>query len=80
MSLIGEITLINQNTHVPAVVAGDYVAREVVSKEVQKLLNKEKELKVNEVKEVEEIEKILPEDDAKEEVEREIKNHIDIRA
>jgi ribosomal protein L25 (general stress protein Ctc) len=57
----------------------DHVAREIVSREVQKIINEEKELKVNEVRPVEEIEKILPEDDEKEDVEREVK-HIDLKA
>jgi hypothetical protein len=80
MSLINQVTLINQNMHVPSVVAGDYIAREVISKEMQKLLNEEKELKVNEIKEVEEVEKVLPEDDSKEEIEKEAQKHIDLKA
>ena len=79
MSLIGQITLINQNTHIPSVIASDAVAREVVSREVQKIVNEEKELKVKEVRPVEEMEKILAEDDSKEEIEREVK-HIDLKA
>jgi len=79
MSMIGQVTLINQNSHVPSVIVSDQIAREVVSKEVQKLNEEEKELKVREVRPVEETEKILAEDDSKEEVEREIK-HIDLKA
>lgn len=79
MGLIGEVTLINQNMHVPSVVAADHIAREVISEEIKKLSEKEKENKVEKIKEVEEIEKILPEDDSREEVEREIK-HLDIKA
>ena len=79
MSLIGQVTLINQNMHVASAVAADSVAREHVSKEVQKIINEEKELKVKEVRPVEEAEKILAEDDSKEEIERESK-HIDLKA
>jgi hypothetical protein len=79
MSLIGQVTLINQNMHVASAVAADNVAREHVSREVQKIINEEKELNVKEVRPVEEAEKILAEDDSKEEVERESK-HLDLRA
>jgi len=58
MGMIGEITLINQNIHVPSVLASEYVGKEVLSKEIQQIMNKEKELKVNEVKKVEEISKV----------------------
>ncbi|MEO1922998.1 MAG: hypothetical protein ABGX25_00610 [Nautiliaceae bacterium] len=79
MNLIHNISWINQNSHIPSVIMADHVAREIVSREVQKIINEEKELKVNEVRPVEEIEKILPEDDEKEDVEREVK-HIDLKA
>ncbi len=79
MGLIGQVTFINQNMHVASTVAADAVAREVGSEEVKKLLAKEKEIKVEKVKKVEELEKILPDDDSKEEVEREIK-HLDLKA
>ena len=79
MGLIGQITFINQNMHVASTVAAEHVAREVVSEEVKKIAAKEKEIKVQEVKEVEKIEPILPEDDSKEDIEREIK-HIDLKA
>ena len=78
MGLISQVTLINQNTHVPSVIAADHVAREVISEEIKKINAKEKEDKVEEIKEVEAIEKILPDDDSKEEIEREIK-HLDIK-
>ena len=78
MGFISEITLINQNTHVPSVVAADHLAREVISEEVKKITAKEKEDKVERIKEVEKIEKILPDDDSKEDVEREIK-HLDLK-
>jgi len=78
MGLVGQITLINQNMHVPSVIAADHVAREVVSEEIKQLNAKEKEIKVQKVKEVEKLEKILPDDDAKENVEREIK-HLDLK-
>jgi hypothetical protein len=64
---------------IPSAVMADHIAREVVSREFQKLLEEEKVLKVKEVRPVEETEKILAEDDSKEEVEREFK-HIDLRA
>ena len=70
MGLIGEVTLINQNIHIPSVLASEYVAREVLSKEIEKITNQEKELKVNKVKEVEKVEKILPDK----------KRHIDLKA
>ena len=79
MGLIGQITLINQNMQVPSTIAADAVARSVGSEEVKKIIEKEKELKVKEVKPVEKMEKILAEDDSKEDVEREIK-HLDLRA
>jgi len=78
MSLIGQVTLINQNMHVASAIAADNIAREHISKETQKIINEEKELKVKEVRPVEEVEKILAEDDSKEEVEREI-HHIDLK-
>ena len=79
MSLIGQVTLINQNMHVASMVAADNIAREQISKDMQKIINEEKELKVKEVRPVEESEKILAEDDSKEEIERETK-HIDLKA
>jgi hypothetical protein len=79
MSLIGQVTLINQNMHVASIVAADNIAREQISKDTQKIINEEKELKVKEVRPVEESEKILAEDDSKEEIERESK-HLDLKA
>jgi hypothetical protein len=79
MSLIGQVTLINQNMHVASAMAADNFAREQISKETQKIINEEKELKVKEVRPVEQTEKILPEDDSKEEIERESR-HIDLKA
>ncbi len=76
--LIHNITWINQNMQVASTVAADYVAREVVSKEIQKITNAEKERKIEDIKEVEEVEKILPEDDSKEKIKREIK-HINLK-
>ena len=49
MSLIGNITWINQNTQISSIVIAENVARDVVSKEVQKVLEEEKELKVKSV-------------------------------
>lgn len=80
MRLISEITLINQNQHVPSVIASDIMAREVVSKEIQKMTAEEKERKVEEIRPVEEIEKILPDEGEKEEVKKEATRHIDIKA
>ncbi len=77
MGLIGQITFINQNVQVPSTVAADAVARTIGSEEVKKIIEKEKEVKVTKVKPVEEIEKILSDNDSKEDVEREIK-HLDI--
>jgi isoaspartyl peptidase/L-asparaginase-like protein (Ntn-hydrolase superfamily) len=65
MSLIGNITWINQNTQISSIVIAENVARDVVSKEVQKVLEEEKELKVKKVTPVEESEKTLTEDDKK---------------
>lgn len=78
MGLIGQVTFINQNMNVASTVAADHVAREVGSEEVKKLMAKEKEVRVEKIKEVDKIEKILPDDDSKEEVEREIK-HLDLK-
>jgi len=78
MGLIGQVTLINQNMHVASTVAADHVAREVVSEEIKQITAKEKEDKVKKIKEVEKVEKILPDDDSKEDIEREIK-HLDIK-
>ena len=80
MGLIGEITLINQNQHVPSVMASDAMAREVVSRELQKIAAQEKERKIEEVRPVEELEKILADEDDKEQVEKEAKRHIDLKA
>jgi len=79
MSLIHNITWVNQNMQIASTMAADHIAREVVSKEVQKILNEEKK-QVEEVKEVESIEKILPDEDAKREVEKEAQKHIDLKA
>jgi hypothetical protein len=62
--------------HIPSTIAADHVAREVVSKEVQKIIEEDREDEIKEVREIEEVERILPEDDSKEEIKRE---HIDIR-
>ncbi len=79
MGLIGQVTFINQNMNAVSTVAADAIARTVGSEEVKKIIAKEKEIKVKEVKKIEEVEKILPEDNSKEEVEKEIK-HLDIKA
>ena len=79
MSLIHNITWVNQNMQIASTMAADHIAREVVSKEVQKILNEEKK-QVEEVKEVESIEKILPDEDAKREVQKEAQKHIDLKA
>ena len=79
MSLIGQVTLINQNMHVASAMAADNIAREQISKDMQKIINEEKELEVKEVRPVEESEKMLAEDDSKEEIEREAK-HFDLKA
>ncbi len=75
MSLIHNITWINQNVNVVSLIASDSVAREIASKEMQKIINEEKELKVKEVRPVEESEKILAEDDSKEKI-----KHINLKA
>ena len=79
MSLISQITLIYQNAHVPSAVLSEHAAREVVSREFQKIMNEEKTRKVEDIKPVEKIEEILPDDDAKREVEKEIKRHINLK-
>jgi hypothetical protein len=76
--IIQNITWINQNSNVPSIIVADQIAREVVSKEFQKILEEEKEIEVKEVRPVEEIEKILPEEDEKEEIKREAR--LDLRA
>ncbi|WP_457563628.1 hypothetical protein [Caminibacter pacificus] len=80
MSLIHNITWINQNMQVASMVAADSVAREVVSREFQKILSAEKERKVEEIEKVEKSEEILPDDDSRREVEKEAQKHIDLRA
>jgi hypothetical protein len=79
MNLIHNITWINQNMQIASTIAADHIAREVVSKEVQKILNEEKK-QVEEIKEVESIEKILPDEDAKREIQKEAQKHIDLKA
>jgi len=79
MSFIGQVTLINQNMHIPAVIYADNIAREHFSKEVQKIINEEKELELKRIRPVEEVEPILSDEDAREEVDREVK-HLDIKA
>jgi len=79
MGLIGEITLINQNQHIPSVIASDVMAREVVSRELQKLAEEEKERKIEEIRPIEKLEKTLADEDTKEQVEKEAKRHIDIK-
>ena len=80
MSLIGQIAFINQNSHIPSIIAAENVAREKFSKDVQKVINEEKELKVKEIRPIEESEKILAEESKKRDIEREAKNHIDLKA
>jgi len=79
MSLIGQITFINQNSHIPSIVATETIAREHLSKEIKKIINEEKELKVQEIRPLEEAERILPEESRKRDVEREAKNHINLK-
>ncbi len=78
MSLIGEVTFINQNMHIPAAVYADSLAREHISKEFQRIINEEKERKIEEIREIEKSEKILAEGDLKEDTDREIK-HLDFK-
>jgi len=59
MELINEITLINQNIHIPSVLASEYVAKEVINNDENEIKNQEKEVKVDEVKKIEKSEKIL---------------------
>jgi hypothetical protein len=80
MRLISEITLINQNQHVPSVIASDIMAREVVSRELQKIAAQDKETEIEEVRPVEAVEKVLPEEDSREQVEKEALRHIDFKA
>lgn len=80
MSLIGQVIFINQNSHIPSVVAAENIAREKFSKEIQKVINEEKELKIKEIRPVENSEKILPEESKKKEIEQKAKNHIDLKA
>ena len=79
MSLIGQVTFINQNSHIPSIIAAENVARGHFSKEIQKIINEDKELKIREVRPIEESEKILPEESKKREIEQEAKNHIDLK-
>ncbi len=79
MGLIGEVTQINQNMHVASTMAADNQAREQTSKEFQKIINEEKELKVRKIRPVEQGEKIIAEDDSKEDIKRQSK-HLDLKA
>lgn len=65
MSLIEEITFINQNMQIPSAVAADIRAREVENIEFKQILSKEKERKVEGVNSIEGVKKILPINDEK---------------
>jgi len=69
MSYIGEISLIYQNSHIPSLIASDYAAREIFHKQLQEIINKDKEIKITKIKPVEEID-----------TEKKAKNHIDLKA
>ena len=65
---------------IPSVIASEYVAKETVDREFQKVLNSERQRKVEEIERVEKVEEILPDDDSRREVEKEAQKHIDLKA
>jgi hypothetical protein len=55
------------------------MAREVVSREFQKITAEDKESEIEEIRPVEEIEKVLPEEDSREQIEKEAVRHINLK-
>ena len=80
MSLIGEVTNINQNMHIPAYLYAEQLASMKFSDEFNKIAAKEKEDKVREVREVEEASEIdtnIAKDEQRENAKQ--THHLDIK-
>jgi len=81
MSMIGQVTNINQNMHIPAYIVAEHIANMKFADEFSKIAAKEKEDKVQEVREVEESHEI-DENPSKDEARENAKNnirHIDLK-
>jgi len=79
MNQIGQIININQNMHIPAYLYAEHIAQMKFSDEFNKIIAKEKEEKIKEVKKVEEIEKVdenLTKDEQRENAKQ---HHIDLK-
>jgi len=81
MNLVGQITNINQNMHIPAHIIAEKIASDKFADEFSKIAAKEKEEEVEKIKDVEEMDKA--DNDLTKEEEREIAKenirHIDIK-
>jgi hypothetical protein len=69
--MIHNITWINQNVSIPSLVTSNYIAREVLSKEFEKIVNQEKIDDVKKIRPVEEVSKVKESDN---------KKHLDLKA
>jgi len=81
MSLIGQVTNINQNMHIPAHIVAEHIASMKFADEFSKITAKEKRDKVQEVRKVEESHEIdtnITKDSQKEYAKDTIR-HIDIK-
>lgn len=81
MSLIGQVTNINQNMHIPAYIVAEHLASMKFADEFAKITAKEKRDKVEEVRKVEESHEIdanLTKDEQKENAKNTIR-HIDLK-
>jgi ribosomal protein L25 (general stress protein Ctc) len=81
MNITGQIVNINQNMHIPAHIVAEKIASDKFADEFAKIAAKEKEDKVEEVREIEEIYKAddnLAKDEQRELAKEEVR-HIDIK-
>jgi len=81
MSLIGQITNINQNTHIPSHIVSEHLASIKFADEVGKIQAKEKNDEEREIRKIEKthnVDENLTEDEQKEYAKRELK-HLDIK-
>jgi len=81
MSLIGQVTNINQNMHIPAHIVAEHLASMKFADEFSKIVAKEKRDKVEEVRKVEETHEIdenLTKDEQRENAKNTVR-HIDIK-
>ena len=82
MSFIGQVTNINQTMYVPAHIVAEHLASIKFADEISKLQAKEKEDKVQEVREIEEsheIDENIAKDEQRENAKQSIIRHIDIK-